>query len=428
MDYGKEKILDVLQEIDYPNTSGEKLTTIVLAVLPNTLPGIFDLKNIWADEAPLTNYSLEGQKLTLVLPFALENTKTIKLEFEYRLTLPDITQGDPNIIRPQIFGVTERQVNLTDWYPMVVPYMPGQGWVLHNPWFYGEHLVYPLADFDVNLRFKDPPGNDPVVAASGRGEPIKDGTHYELKIARDFVFSMGRQLKSTSDRLDGILVTSYYYPGSAAAGQAALYATIDALKSYTSLFGPYPHTSLAVVQGDFEDGMEFDGLYYLSDGFYNLYDNTNNNYLVMVAAHETSHQWWFGRVANDQALEPWLDEALATYCEKIFYETNHPESLSWWQYARIDFYQPGGKIDGNVSSYGGYLTYRNTVYLRGAQFMTELRQQIGDIAFFGFLKDYSHQMDGRIASGNDFFRILRLHSQADLADLFARYFTHPPKY
>ena len=40
-----------------------------------------------------------------------------------------------------------------------------QGWVLHNPWFYGEHLVYDLADFDVTVTFTD--GANPKVAASG---------------------------------------------------------------------------------------------------------------------------------------------------------------------------------------------------------------------------------------------------------------------
>jgi hypothetical protein len=427
MDYGKTKTLDVQQVIDYPNTSSETLTNIVLAVTPNLVAGVFDLKNIWADETPLTNYSLDGQKLTLTLPFALKSTKSIKLEFEYSLTPPAIVQGDPNVIRPQIFGVTERQVNLTDWYPMVVPYIAGQGWLLHNPWYYGEHLVYPLADFDINLRFKDPV-DTPVVAASSKGTPIKDGTHYELKNARDFSFSMGRQFKTASDNVDGVTVTSYFYASNGTAGRAALDATLKALHTYGTLFGPYPHATLAVVQGDFNDGMEFDGLYFLSNAFYNLYDNTEKNYLVMIAAHETSHQWWFGRVANDQALEPWLDEALATYCEKLFYENNYPGSVTWWRGYRIDFYNPSGPIDANVPAYGGFSPYTDAVYRRGALFLGELRAQIGDPAFFAFLKDYSLQMDGRIAVQYDFIRILRQHTQADLTDLLAKYFAHPPKY
>jgi hypothetical protein len=154
MDY-EAKTLDVQQQIDYPNTSGGSLSDIVLAIQPNRIQGVFELKSLSADDAPVTDYTLVGQKLTVKLAAPLENGKTLKLELVYHLALPKVEQGDPNVIRPQIFGVTARQVNLTDWYPMVVPYQPGSGWVLHDPWYYGEHLVYPLANFDVTLRFSD---------------------------------------------------------------------------------------------------------------------------------------------------------------------------------------------------------------------------------------------------------------------------------
>ena len=85
-----------------------------------------------------------------------------------------------------------------------------------------------------------------------------------------------------------------------------------------------------MVEADFLDGMEYDGLYFLSKGFYNLYSGGPADYLTAIAAHETSHQWWYSAIGNDQALEPWLDEALATYSERLFYENLHPEGLVWW--------------------------------------------------------------------------------------------------
>jgi aminopeptidase N len=295
---------------------------------------------------------------------------------------------------------------------------------LHDPWYYGEHLVYPLANFDVTLRFTDP-ANVPLIATSGEAETIDNGEHYILENGRDFALAMGRQLTSVSADVDGVTVTSYYYPGAESAGQAVLDATVKALQTYSALFGPYPHKTLAAVQGDFNDGMEFDGLYYLSNSFYNLYDGTDKNYLVMVAAHETSHQWWFGRVANDQSKQPWLDESLATYCEKLFYEKNYPDDLKWWWDYRINFYQPDGKIDGDVASYGGFTPYTNATYRQGARFMDELRQATGDEAFFAFLKDYATQMNGKIATADDFFRILRKHTQVDLSALLNKYFANP---
>jgi len=414
--------MDVQQEIDVPNPSKSTITEMLLGVQPNRIPGVFELVELRYNNQTVNDYTLEGQRLQWKLTHPFLADQTARISVHYRLNLPTIEQGDPNLMRPQIFGVTPRQINLTDWYPMLVPYKDPDGWLLHDPWAYGEHLVYPSANFDVTLRFTDPT-DVPEIASSGANQPGTDGSHYILQNGRDFVFAMGKQMKSKSDRVGNVTVNSFYYPGSENAGQAALDTTLQAVKTYSALFGNYSHQTLTVVQGDFNDGMEFDGLYYLSNSFYDQYDDSPKSFLVTVAAHETSHQWWFGRVANDQNNEPWMDEALATYCEKLFYEKNHPEALDWWWAYRIDFYQPEGKIDGSVPSYGGFTPYTNATYRQGARFFDELRQQIGDETFYAFLKDYAAQMDGKIANSADFFRILSEHNPADVSTLESKYFS-----
>ena len=53
--------------------------------------------------------------------------------------------------------------------------------------------------------------------------------------------------------------------------------------------------------------------------------------LVRFIVHELGHQWWYGAVGNDQAYEPWVDEALARYGETLYYERLHPSHLGWWE-------------------------------------------------------------------------------------------------
>lgn len=424
MDY-EAKTLGVEETLLYTH-SGETTPTLVFVVRPNELPNVFSLEAVQVNDAPLTEYLLDGPRLTLTLPAPLEAGQSLQVDLRFRLVLPEMQQGDPNLVRPQIFGVSERQVNLTDWYPMLVPYVEGEGWRLHDPWFYGEHLVYPLANFEVTLRFSDPANAPSVIAASGDSQPVEAGARYRLQAGRTFAFAMGKTMQAQSAQSGQTLVTSYFYPGSEAAAQAALQSTLQALETYTELFGQaYPHPTLAVVQGDFNDGMEFDGLYYLSNAFYNLYDGSERNYLVLVAAHETCHQWWFGLVANDQFSEPWLDESLATWCERAFYEHNYPDSVAWWQSYRIDFYQPGGFLDGDVRSYSGFTPYTDAVYRRGAQFLQQLRQQIGEEAFLAFLRDYAHTERGKIVTAEDFFRLLRAHTATDVSALLREYFSSP---
>jgi aminopeptidase N len=175
---------------------------------------------------------------------------------------------------------------------------------------------------------------------------------------------------------------------------------------------------------DFNDGMEYSAFFYLSRDFYNLYTNATDavNYLIFVAAHETAHQWWFEQVGNDQAGQPWLDEALSTYSEHIFYEGAYPDLVSrWWAY-RVDFYQPQGFVDIPIYEGQGFRPYTNAVYFRGAHFLDDLRQRLGDDIFFAFLQDYLNQEKGRIASSADFFSILKQHTQADYSDLVRQYF------
>ena len=430
MDYAAKSV-DVTQEITWHNQTGESLSQIILAVEPNLLPDVFNLASVAVDGQKIDSFTLDGQKLEVTLPAALAAGATLKLGFAYTLTLPIIEQGDPNEVRPKIFGVAERQVNLVDWYPFVVPYIPGTGWVLHEPWYYGEHLVYEKADFDVTLHINNSADSAlgdgqalPIVAASALGEPISDGKHYRFENARDFSLSLGRKFKVISQQIEGGITVSSYYLGveNESAAKAALDTTIKAVKTYSELFGPYPHKMLTVVQGDFNDGMEFDGLYFLPNSFYNLYDGTEKNYQVIIAAHETAHQWWFGRVANDQAQEPWLDESLATYCERIFYEKNYPDDVKWWWDYRIAFYQPVGTADTVLYNGGGFRPYTNAVYFMGATFLEDLRKQIGDETFFAFLKDYASEMDGKISTSADFFRILRAHTSEDISPLLTKYF------
>jgi aminopeptidase N len=168
--------------------------------------------------------------------------------------------------------------------------------------------------------------------------------------------------------------------------------------------------------------MEYSGLYFLSNAFFGTYDDTPASYLVTIAAHETAHQWWYGMVGNDQALEPWLDEALCTYSEKIYLENLHPAAVNWWEYARVSYYEPSGWVDSTLYNTPGYRPYRDAVYLNGALFLDELRSRVGDDAFFSFLQDYLIQNTYQIATSADFFRILGTHSEADWSDLVSRYF------
>ncbi|HMX74170.1 MAG TPA: M1 family metallopeptidase [Anaerolineales bacterium] len=408
------------ETIYYPNHTGNQLNALVIAIVPNLWEGSFNLNGLSINGTPITTYNINGQRLDISLPFFFKPEEVMVINIQFTLNLPFAEQEDPSVSRPRIYGYTRRQLNLTNWYPFVVPYINGD-WVLHEPWYYGEHLVYDAADYQVDVRFADP-ANVPIVAASGAPEQQADSTRYTITAARTFALAASPEFQVSSLQVGDVIVASYYFPLSKIAGRAALQASAEALQIYSQKYGPYPHKTLSMVMGDFNDGMEYSAFFYLSRDFYSLYDETPANYLIFVAVHETSHQWWFDQVANDQAQQPWLDESLATYSELVYYETLHPDLVSWWWAYRIDFYNPQGFVDIPIYDGQGFRPYTNAAYFQGAHFLSELRARIGDDAFFAFIQDYLLQGRNKIMTTSDFFRILGEHTLTDTSDIVRQYF------
>jgi hypothetical protein len=409
LDYsGHEMAVD--ETIRYTNQAGVALGEMVMAVEPN-LRGGFSIENIMLDGNPLT-YDLNGQRLTVSLPQGLAPGAQIMLSMRFRLSIPAKIKEHP-------YGYDVDQVNLTDWYPFVVPY--SNGWLLHDPTSLGEHLAYDASDFEVNIRTTQ---TGVVIAASGLADPEPNGewTRYHLTGARTFAFSASDQFLVYDATAGAAQIRSYYYPGYETEGAAILNAATRAVGLFEAKFGTYPYGSLSIVQADLNDGQEYDGLIFLATKFYNEYDGSARSNLVAIGVHEMAHQWWFGLVGNDQAMEPWLDEALAVYSEAIFYKYIYPNSADWWWNFRVNWFGPSGYVDTTIYESPSFRAYVNAAYLNGANFLEALNYRMGDDDFYRFLQDYTSRYGRGRATAYDFFAVARQNTTADISDLIASYF------
>lgn len=439
LDYGRH-FLRVNQSITYFNSTAHALSELVLVVEPNRYPATFHLNSLLVAGTEMKEKALwqEVNQLRLPLATALLPGESLQIAIAYELNLPS-PQPNP-ATRPVPFGWTSLQTNLVDWYPFIPPYREEAGWLAHPPGYFGEHLVSEVADYEVAIRIKDglnvrttaaaqPLGpalpGELILAASAPARTENGAFVFSLPKGRSFVWSVSHLYTVAAEQVGDTTIYGYAFPAHGAAGEAALKATAQALELYQRLFGAYPHSMLSVVEADFLDGMEYDGLVFLSKGFYNLYQGTSTEYLVAIAAHETAHQWWYALVGNDQALEPWLDEALCTYSEKIYYESVAPDALPWWWTYRVDFYQPSGWINGSIYDYtafpNAYEAYRNAVYLNGAKFLEEIRQSLGDEAFFTFLRQYAETYRYRVATAEGFLELLKTFATPALETILQKY-------
>ncbi|HET6596169.1 MAG TPA: M1 family aminopeptidase [Anaerolineales bacterium] len=411
LDYSGHE-LGVDETIRYTNQTGVALGELVLAVQPNLRDG-FTLENLMRDGSPL-NYDLSGQQLTVYLSQGLAPGAQITLTMRFRISIPAKIKEHP-------YGFDVDQVNLTDWYPFVVPYVMGQGWVLHEPGGMGEHLAYDAADFEVNIRITQP---DVVLATSGVSDPEPNGewNRYRLSGARTFAVSASDQFLVYDAAAGAAQIRAYYYPGYETQGAAILNAAVRAVGIFEAKFGPFPYGSLSIIQADLNDGEEYDGLVFLATKFYNEYDGSARSNLVAIGVHEIAHQWWFGLVGSDQAMEPWLDESMSVYSEAIFYKFIYPNSADWWWNFRVNWFGPSGYVDTNIYEPQTFRAYVNASYLNGANFLEALNYRMGDDAFFGFLQDYTSRYGRGRATAYDFFSIARQHTTEDISDLIHAYF------
>ena len=382
---------------------------------PNREDGVFILQDIsYIGIEENVTYQIDGERiwLTLAEPIAPETTLALRLSF---------TLNVPN--QPEPFGFTGRQLNLGDWYPYIPPYEEASGWLAYPQSNVGEHLVYDTADFTLTLTTIGEQ-RDVKIATSGRVTNSEGDTiTFALSHARNFSLSLSPEFRVAQKEVLGIQVASSYFPEDERAGLVALDTAVAAVETYHNLFGPFPYDSLAVVSGNLTDGQEYSGLVFMDRDLYTTYNGQAASYLVAITAHEVAHQWWYGAVGNNQAAEPWLDEALATYSELLFYEAVSPETVDWWWRVRVGRFDSDAAVGSDIYSRFDFQSYVSAVYLRGAKFLHELRAQIGDEAFFAILKLYRTEHDGEIAQAADFFTLVEQYTEQSMTPLRQTYFS-----
>jgi hypothetical protein len=420
LDYSAHTVL-VQQQITYPNRSTDPLAEVVLVVEPNRRPGIFTLREVRVDGRMLpSECCMQGLALRIPVEPPLQPGRQTVITLAYVLRLPQISKqafGGQGTL-----GWTPRQINLGDWLPLVAT-RTETGWHVPRYSAIGEYAVYDLADFDVTISVRNTPEHvHPQVIAPGTRTQEGERLHFQLDRSRSFAWSVSASMGMAETAVGDIRVESFYFPEHEAAGKAALRVVAAALAQFSRLFGPYPYTSLRIVEGDFLDGMEYCGLFFLGRDYYAAYDGTPRNYLTTIAAHETAHQWWYCRVGNDPAREPWLDEALATFSELLYFEEHHPDAVEWWWDFRVHRFQPRGWVDSSVYEFSSARAYINSVYLRGVLFFRDLRAHMGEAALVTALRDYASAYDGQIATASALWQVLDRHSAISLQPVHARYF------
>jgi hypothetical protein len=411
IDYANRRIV-VRQTVDYINRTNVGLSQIIFNIKSNAWPGIFRLDEVMVDNQKPASTSLVAQRLEIRTDSIVEPGCAVQVELRYDLALPAIDPASPDSYRGYL-GYSPRQLNLGHWLATVATRL-GDEWVSRADTPIGEQDVLDEADWDVTLNVKNAPETLRVAAPGIIKENGPEVWRYVLNHARDFSLSMSGVFEATGGRTkNGIKVELYTFEDARIQTESgvidgaafALDSAVKAVETYSDLYGSYPDERLVIVQGDFPDGMEFSGLVFVGGEYFRSF-NGPTSYLMIITVHEISHQWWYGKVANDQAENPWLDEALATYSEYVFIEEYYPALKDWWWKFRVNHLAPEGFVDSAVYEFSSRRAYINAVYLRGTQMLHDLRANLGTEAFFAWLRRYADVGTGRVMTPEQFWSLL----------------------
>jgi transcriptional regulator with XRE-family HTH domain len=418
LNYDEHKV-EVQERLDYTNVTSETLPDLMLNVYPNCSKGTFKLDDVRLDmdgEVISPEVFPLDVMLRVELPRGLRPTEHVALFVDFGLNLPKINP-DAEFSRANL-GYSKRAVSLGNWYPILAVYRQDKGWYPMTCFEIGDPYVSEVADYHVTLTTTE------GIVIAGTGDETREGKrwHYEAQKARSFALAASDLYQVATAQAGDVNVHSYYLPNNQEAGEAVLDTVTQALELYAELYGPYPYADYRLAETEFAGGMEFTGLTFLGSVFYDEYDGTSRTPLIPLTAHEVAHQWFFSLVGNDQVTEPWLDEAPAEYSALLYYEHYLPDDVEWWWNYAVEQWAPTGIIDARIHEYRSNRDYMDAVYRRGAQFMDDLRKTMGDPAFFAFLAEYQRRYAYRLASSQDFFRLIQEFTTADLVPLQEEYF------
>jgi hypothetical protein len=331
------------------NTSGSAVDRLELNTIAARL-GRFRLTGTNVDGARV-RASVSDQTIRVPLGGILEPGATTSIRVAYRATLRSTTSGST-----WLFTRANGILEMHRWIPWISRATP-----FDRP-NHGDPFVTP-----VSSRVRVTISADRRIAWATTGEqigPTGTTTRFEATNVRDFAIVGAPDFRRTSTKVGGVSIRVSSRPGFPAA--TVLRAAKTALSREAALLGPYPYPTYELVQTAGGYGMESPGLTWIPSGAGSL------GYLV---AHETAHQWFYGIVGNDQARDPFADEAAADMVAR--------NVLGLRRASRC----PTTRLDLTIYRYSS-ACYYEVIYIQGGNVLDDVRRSMGSRAYWTAIRRY----------------------------------------
>jgi len=335
------------------NRSGAGVDRVRLNTVMGPLGGLH-LGTVTVDGATRAA-TVADQTITVPLGGILPDGASTVIVVPFRATLRSTTGGSSWLFT-RANGITE----LYRWVPWISRRTP---FARPN---HGDPFVTPVSPL-VTLRLTtDIPLH--VTVNGTRTSRSADGlvTTYRAVNVRDLVLSAATDFRTRSATVGDTVVRVITRPGAPAA--TLLAAAKTALARLEARLGPYPWPVLRIVQSSGGYGMEGPGIVWIPVNA----PSANLSYLV---THEIAHQWFYGLVGNDQAREPFADEAVTDMVARYVLGLRRGSRCT------------AAPLDRSIYRYSE-TCYYETIYIRGGNLLDDARRRMGTATYFAALRRY----------------------------------------
>ena len=344
--------LRVSTSIDLRNDSGGPIDRVELNLLPLRV-GAYHQGDVLVDDRPVAPVRSDQ---TLIVPLGgiLPDGASARIRVGYDAAFSTSTTGTRWMFSRA--GGAYAAYRWIPWISRVTPF--------DRPNF-GDPFVTPVSPrVTVHIASDRELG----IATSGRRAAGGDALHkeYVAERVRDFTFVAGASYRALLG-LHGATEIRAWAP-TATVRRALLAEARRALTALEARLGPYPYPTFVVASTPGGWGMESPGAVWIPRA-------TRSSNLRYLVTHETAHQWFYGLVGNDQARQPFADEAAADFVARRVLGLRRASRC-----AKAD-------LDRSIYGYSS-ACYYEVVYIQGGNKLDAFGILIGGPAFWSAIRSY----------------------------------------
>jgi hypothetical protein len=333
------------------NTTNDPVDAVTFNFIPAKI-GRLALREVRVDDEGATA-QIDDANLIVNLPVALDPGNQARVVIVY-----DASFNTNGRQKKWLFSQINNVITAYRWIPWLTK---RHSWTTPN---FGEPYVTQTASEVTVTVTSDRAGVK--YATTGRQTEVNGASQtFVAHNVRDFNFSASTKYKLSTWDHNGTTF-GVYTLGLSANTLGSLART--AFDSFSEKVASYPYQTLNIAEIPVGGGMESPGMIWIPS---NATSAARKRYLV---THETAHQWFYGVVGNDQATDPFADEAVAEYLARTIIGFRNSKCRQT-------------NLDGSVYDYSSNCYYE-VIYIQGADYLDNYHDRVGNDAFWAGLRDY----------------------------------------